>query len=426
MGKEERLSFVNKVPLFLRHSLYFAWYVTKTFFDNKCALSATALSYISLLALVPLLTISLSALASFNVLQNSQEQIIHFLSQHLFFESEVIVEEHLTLFIENVRHLSLLGITLLVIALLFVFSTIEATFNNLWGVGMSRSFLKRLLSFWTVLTLGPLVIVIGIDLSSTIASYVPLYSLITHNSYVSPLISILLASIFFSLFYFTVPNYNVQLYHAFIGGFCAAIIFEICRELFISYITYLPSYQFIYKTLSVLPIFLLWMYVFWSLILYGAQITALLPEWKLMPLSFQQYSHHSYTTLFINTLRTIELLWQDQHKLNKGLHEKDFLSKTHLGGLRLEYVLNHLRQAGFIERAENTRWFLKKDLSLVSLYDVFRALDISLSFVKKDPRAHVYSLSSWHDLLLQKLDSLDMCQKKSLSMSLIELFEKRS
>lgn len=415
MRKEKKdLFFLMKISLFIKRIGYFTWYVTKYFFANKCPLNATALSYISLLALVPLLTISLSALASFNVLQNSQEQIIHFLSQHLFFESEAIVEDHLTLFIENVRHLSLIGILFLVVALLFVFATIEATFNDLWGVDISRSFLKRLLSFWTVLTLGPLVIVIGIDLTSTLITYVPFYSFVMQSSYISPIISIVLASIFFSLFYFTVPNYNVQLHHAFIGGLCAALIFEICRELFISYITYLPSYQFIYKTLSVLPIFLLWMYVFWSLILYGAQITALLPEWKLMPLSFKQYPHSSYTPLFMGALKVLELLWKEQHKSNKGLQEKDLLPHLHLGGIRLEYLLTLLRQERFIEKADNTKWFLKKDLSCATLYDVFKTLGFSLELQRNMP----------YSSLSQTLETLDIAQKKSLSLSLATFFER--
>lgn len=410
--------------LTFRHGWLFFIHVTRQFFSNNCPLNAAALSYISLLALVPLLTISLSVLASFNVLQNSQELIIHFLSRHLFFESEELVSEHLTLFIENVRHLNLLGILFLVGALVFVFSTIEQTFNELWGVIVSRSFFKRILSFWTILTLGPLVIVMATNLSSTISEYIPVYSTIIENSYVASAISIFFATLFFSLFYLTVPNYAVQLPHAFIGGLCAAFIFEIGRELFISYITYLPSYQFIYKTLSVLPIFLLWMYVFWSLVLFGAQLTALLPEWRIYPLFFQDKMRRSYSLLFVGALKTLDSLWQEQQKHNRGLQEKDLLPKVLLGGVRLESILIHLRNSGFIERSENAKWFLKKDLSSISLYDVFESLGLSLFFVKKEPSS--YSPSSWHNVLLQTVDGLDICQKKSLSMPLSELFKKRS
>jgi membrane protein len=160
--------------------------------------------------------------------------------------------------------------------------TVESAFNLIWRVRKARPFAQRVLVYWAILTLGP--ILIGVSLS--ISSYLFTRSLaIATEQHVSMVFDWLLISaslpltaLAFTMLYVYLPNCRVQWRDAVVGGVAAAIAFELAKRGFGYYVRRIPTYTAVYGAFAAAPMFLLWMYLSWFITLVGAMITSALPE----------------------------------------------------------------------------------------------------------------------------------------------------
>ena len=158
--------------------------------------------------------------------------------------------------------------------------TIDRAFNNIWRVSRPRPLVQRLILYCGLLTVGP--VLIGASLSLT--SYLITLSLgfieETHAGKVLVLkvIALLLTSIAFAFMYLIVPNRRVRSRDALVAGLAAGLCFEAMKQGFGVFIAHFPTYKLVYGTFAVLPIFLLWIYVSWLIVVGGAVLTAVLPN----------------------------------------------------------------------------------------------------------------------------------------------------
>lgn len=154
--------------------------------------------------------------------------------------------------------------------------SIEETFNVIWRVSKPRSPLIAFLIYWGVLTLAPLLISLGIAASAYFYS-LPLVSHTTEwlgmEKVLATLTAFLLSSFGFTLLYTVMPHCDVSLKHSIPGGMIAAILFEFAKQGFTFYISWIPTYQLLYGALAAIPLFLIWLYVSWLIILFGAEVT---------------------------------------------------------------------------------------------------------------------------------------------------------
>lgn len=240
---------------------------------------AAALTYTTLFALVPLLTVMYSVLSMIPALQESKGAIEDMLLGNLVPSSVDALMGYLYQFSEQARHLTTIGIILLMVTAFMMLRNIEDSFNQVWLLKKGRKGVSSFLLYWAVLSLGPLLLSAGLGVSSYIASlslwkedWVPSSGILLLAT-VLPYVTSFLA---FTFIYWAVPNVKVPLKHAAIGGAVVSFLFQIGQQVFTEASTFFPSYQLIYGAFAAVPLFLLWLFLSWSVILLGSEIVFLL------------------------------------------------------------------------------------------------------------------------------------------------------
>jgi membrane protein len=237
--------------------------------------SAAALTYTSLFALVPIMTVSYVVLSFMPQLEPVQGQIEQFIFAHFLPDTGNQVKVYLYQFSTQAKTLTVPGIIMLIVTALMMLKTIENTFNTIWDVKKGRHGVDSFLLYWAVLSLGPVLAGAGLMFStylfslsflSDVRELVIMQPIILQLAHVMPL---LLTTASLCLIYSTVPNCPVSLKHAFVGALVAALCFELTRKLFALGVKY-SSYTLIYGAFAAVPMFLLWLYVCWAIMLFGA------------------------------------------------------------------------------------------------------------------------------------------------------------
>lgn len=238
---------------------------------------ASALSFSTILALVPLLAVVFSALSLFPIFEIWSGAIQDFIYRNFLPQLGEQVRQYLVEFSANTGQLTLWGLLFLMVTSLTLLATIEDAFNEIWQVKVGRTIGIRILVYWAMLTLGPILIAASLSMSSYLLSLSILQEPGIANSLKTQLLGFLpfiLELSAFVLFYLAVPNCEVRVKHALIGGLVAALLFELAKYGFAQYLFRVTTYQLIYGALAVLPVFLIWIYLSWLVVLIGAYITA--------------------------------------------------------------------------------------------------------------------------------------------------------
>ena len=264
----------------LGHAGRFANVIWRRYFDDHVQTNAAALAFTTVLALVPAAAVMFSMLSVFPVFQDWATELENFVYDNLVPAAGDLVQSHLQEFIGQTGRLTAFGLLFLLVSALLLLFTIEETLNKIWRVENSRSVIQRLLSYWAVLTLSPLLM--GASLSLT--SYLVSTALQGEGNVAEArvwflgILPFLFETLAFVLLYTVVPNKPIRFTHALIGGVVAAVLFEVTKRSFTWYISNFHSYEIIYGALSSIPIFLLWIYLSWLVVLVGAEITAVLGD----------------------------------------------------------------------------------------------------------------------------------------------------
>ena len=193
-----------------------------------------------------------------------------------------IVTEYMGEFSANAASLTALGIVLLAVTALMLMFTIGDAFNVIWRVRRARPLWRRFLIYFVMLTLGPILVGASITLTSYLVGLSRGW--IEGTSFSDRLslkmVPAGLTTMAFTLLYLIVPNRPVRPLHALIGGVIASVVFELMKRVFAAYVANVPTYSLVYGAFASFPIFLLWLYCSWVVILLGAVITAALPLWQ--------------------------------------------------------------------------------------------------------------------------------------------------
>ncbi|MBI3570234.1 MAG: YihY family inner membrane protein [Gammaproteobacteria bacterium] len=258
-------------------------WVVQRFREDRCTRVAGALSFTTLLALVPLTAVTFAIFSRFEIFEAWMTMVQEFIYHNFVPAAGEAVSGYLQKFATNAGKLTIWGLLFLFLTSLMLMATIERVFNDIWHVPHTRKRLHRYLSYGALLVLGPMLI--GISLSST--SYLVSLPLFSRHAPLGDLRVFLLAAapvifewLAFWALYVVVPNYRVRLRHGLIGSLFATVIFEIAKRGFAFFVTHFANYKAIYGAVAALPVFLIWIYLSWTIILAGAVLTATLPEWR--------------------------------------------------------------------------------------------------------------------------------------------------
>ncbi len=248
----------------------------RQFVNDACFTRAAALAYTSLLALVPLMTVSLALLSAFPVFQDGAQKIQDFVFSNFVAGSADIIQQHLQSFVESARHLSPTGLFFLVVTAVMMIFNMETDFNAIWRVKHRRHGVSAFLIYWAVLTLLPISVGVGIAVSANLAALpfvVEVGEMLKVKALLLRCLPNLITWLSFTILYVTLPNCSVKIRHAIWGGLVAMILFNWAKFGFSWYLIHFPSYELLYGALATIPIFLLWLYMTWLIILFGVIVT---------------------------------------------------------------------------------------------------------------------------------------------------------
>jgi len=242
---------------------------------------AGVLSYTTLLALVPLLAVVLGVVSAFPAFAVWSERVQDFLFSQFVPAAGATVQQYVQQFVGNARVLTGPGALFLVLTTLLLMSSIEAALNRIWQVSAPRRWRSRILVYWTMLTMGPLLLGGSLALTSALGPEEggwwsgPL-------AWLTGWLPFLVAFVGFGILFVVVPNRAVPWRAGFAGALVAALLFEGAKLAFVWYVTTFPTYEKLYGALAVVPIFLVWIYLAWAVILIGASISAALASYRLV------------------------------------------------------------------------------------------------------------------------------------------------
>ncbi|MGR4867559.1 YihY family inner membrane protein [Variovorax sp. LARHSF232] len=272
-----------------RHSLWrelshFPWRNTaavlgERFREDRLGLSASSLTFTTTIALVPFFTVALALFTAFPMFAKMQGRVQRWLVESLIPENIARqVLGYLTQFASKAGGLGVLGLAVLLLTAFALILTIDKTLNNIWRVRRPRPLAQRVLVYWAAATLGPLVL--ALSLSTTSYVFAASRGLVDDAGLklVFDMAEFFLLAGGMAGLYHYVPNTEVKWSHAWAGGLFVAIAIEIAKKLLAFYFGLVPTYSVLYGAFATLPILLVWIYIAWVIVLFGAVIAAYLPS----------------------------------------------------------------------------------------------------------------------------------------------------
>ena len=350
----------------------FVRFLVRRFVEDRCFDSAATLAYATLFAAVPLAAVIFGVVSMFPFYEDWVEQLTRFIFENFMPSAADSVSGFLAEAAGNARALSGVGAVTVLVTALLTLSRIEDTFNRIWRVEESRSALSRLLIYWAAITLLPLLAVASFAVSSYVAS-LPLLGNPMERGGLLRLLPILLELLAFSLAYRLIPNRTVPARHALIAGVLATLLFELAKWGFALYLTR-ANYQALYGAIAVIPIFLIWLYVSWVVVLLGASLAASLSAFRFQP------AHRRLPDGFelYGLLRLLGRLWQAQGGGNGLQIEHLQQLEPSLRDDTLMQLLQALVDARVVQRMENGAFALVRDLDHLSLQELYDCANVRI------------------------------------------------
>ncbi|MBC3906501.1 YihY family inner membrane protein [Undibacterium umbellatum] len=328
---------------------------------------AGSLTFTTVLALVPILTVAFAIFTAFPLFNTFRTSLEAYFIQSLMPKgiSNTILG-YLTQFATKATRVSAISGVALMVTAIATMAMIDKSFNQIWQVKRSRPALQRLLVYWAIVTLGPLLV--GVSISSTsylftatsgVVGAVPFLGTVFYT-----LTSIAFTTGAFTLLYLVVPNRSVEWRDAAWGGLFAAVAFEIAKRIFASFVIQFPTYTIVYGALAAVPLFLVWIYVSWLIILIGAVIAAALPIVK-----FERWWHvPTPGSAFEDAVSILQVLVDARlADTAASVSVNTIRTETRLGIDEIEGLLERMSETGWAARvnvnttASRSRFWLRKN-----------------------------------------------------------------
>jgi membrane protein len=265
---------------------HFLRVLARRFVGDLCLERAAALSFTAVLSLVPAAAVSLAFLSALPESDTLRGHVEDLLSRYLLPNAGETAVQAFRTFIAKAAGLSALGFIGLAATAMMLLVTVNSAFDRIWRVTRPRPLLIRLLAYWAILTVGPLLMGLALSISGLLLATGERYAgeaFTWSIGWITPFLPVLLEAAAFTLLYYAVPNCPVALRDSLAGGGVAALLFEGAKHGFALYIIWFPTYNAIYGALAAFPVLLAWIYLCWIATLVGAELAAALPEWRARP-----------------------------------------------------------------------------------------------------------------------------------------------
>ncbi|MCD6569359.1 MAG: YihY/virulence factor BrkB family protein [Deltaproteobacteria bacterium] len=359
------------------------------FNHNNGLLWATVLTYTTLFSLVPLLAVALSLFKAFGGFQEIQKTILMpMLTEILDPTHKIKVMAYIQEYIDkiNAGTLGIIGTSIFILTFIPLFMGMERAINHIWKKVDDRPIWLKFVMYWAVTTLGPLAIVLSLTLFSS------LNRIVLGLTLIKLIMPVVIFFIIFSLFiiYKLVPNTNVENRPALIGAGLGGILWIIANLLYQTYMSHVTTSFSIYGSLGAIPVFLLWIYISWVIILFGVQVSRFV--------QYPLYTSYKYTRpaeLLKASISVLELLISNIKK-GEYLDEPHLCKEIGYPPETIGTVLDRLKEASIICTKDDIILPNKatEEITMGQLLDIFIG-DIDKDITRGMPKGDISSLNAW-------------------------------
>jgi membrane protein len=362
----------------------FALYALRRFNVDGCFAASGALSYTTLVSLVPLAVIALGSLSSFPIFAPVRDQILQLALENFVPSIGEQAAWWFRAFAESATQTTAIGVAGIATTGVLLLVTVEDQLNLIWRVTAPRPWVQRLLAYWTLITLGPLLVGISLSLSTYFEiaarqvgfgqeAMVWLASSWLHG--LARAVPALLEFVALTLLYCLIPNCTVRWRDGALGAVIATMAIEILKVGFSIYIGASSFYSTVYGALAIIPIFLLWMYISWMAVLLGAVAAAALPNWRI---DHRIGSAPAGGVRLGLSLALIAALVRAQ-KRGEARSTAALAEQLGVATTVIDEHIKPLAEAGFAAHRQDGHWVLAWSPETATLHDLYKALRFPLA-----------------------------------------------
>ncbi|HFC3028982.1 TPA: YihY family inner membrane protein [Neisseria gonorrhoeae] len=345
----------------------FAWFVIRRFSEERVPQAAASMTFTTLLALVPVLTVMVAVASIFPVFDRWSDSFVSFVNQTIVPQGADMVFDYIDAFRDQANRLTAIGSVMLVVTSLMLIRTIDNAFNRIWRVNTQRPWMMQFLVYWALLTFGPLSLGVGISFmvgsvqDSVLSSGAQQWADALKTAARLAFMTLLLWGL-----YRFVPNRFVPARQAFVGALATAFCLETARSLFTWYMGNFDGYRSIYGAFAAVPFFLLWLNLLWTLVLGGAVLTSSLSYWQ-----GEAFRRGFDSRGRFDDVLKILLLLDAAQKEGKALPVPEFRRHINMGYDELGELLEKLARHGYIYSGRQG-WVLKTGADSIELSELFK------------------------------------------------------
>ncbi|AXI04629.1 YhjD/YihY/BrkB family envelope integrity protein [Aquirhabdus parva] len=415
---------IEKLPFYQSQWFQFLVFLLTRYEKDNCRDRAAALTYTTMLSLIPMLTVFVVVLSSIPAFAPALNKIQGTLYGYLLPESSSTITQYLNEFSEKSANLTIIGIIFLFVTSIMMLSSIEEAFNKIWRVSNLRGGAIGLMRYWMVISLGPLFMGAAFALSSAITSI----DLLNSNfagysidwSVWLKLTALALTLFAFTFMYWMIPNRKVPVRNAVLAGIFAGLLFVLLKMVFGFFMKNFTSYQLIYGAFAALPVFLLWIYLSWNIVLLGVEMSYALTMFR--------YSDHLPRHPLLSLLYILHLFYVSQ-KTGAVVTEANMMSLLGKGEVEIwpEFI-ELLQKQNLVRKTDQGDYVLCRNLDQVDFWSFYQTLPYPLPRLEEleNCNAHMASGDEWSMRIVPYLTESNTFLAHHLSIPLSQLLEVES
>jgi len=362
----------------------FALYSLRRFNADGCFAASGALSYTTLVSLVPLAVIALGSLSSFPIFAPVRDQLLGLVLENFVPSIGAQAAWWFRTFADSATQTTAIGVAGITATGVLLLVTVEDQLNLIWRVTAPRPWVQRILAYWALITLGPILVGVSLSLSTYFeiaarqAGFGQEAMAWFASSWLHGLaraVPALLEFVALTLLYSLIPNCAVRWRDGALGAVIATLTIEILKVGFSIYIGATSFYSTVYGALAVIPIFLLWMYIAWMAVLLGAVVAAALPNWRIDERIGNVPADGVRLGL---SLALIAALARAQRR-GKTRSTPALAAELGVATTVIDEHVKPLAETGFAAHTQSGGWVLAWSPKSATLHDLYEALHLPLA-----------------------------------------------
>jgi len=409
------MQYLQRIRNFFHLARLFVEHLFEQLKANECAKTAGSLTYTSLFAVVPLLTVVFAVLSIMPSFEDASHQVIELIFSNLIPVGSDTLRTYIIQFAEQARSLTWVGMAILFVASYMMLNNIEKAFNRIWRIRQGRTRISSFLLYWAMMSAGPLLLGIGLAFTTYVKSIHVLQ--IDGADLLSPLWGLFpfaLNTLLLLLLYVAVPNCRIPMSRALVGAVVTAAMFELAKDAF-GLVMSVTNYEFIYGTFAVVPLFLIWLWLTWLLILAGAV--------SIRAMSLYKISHGIDQPKFVVALKILHPIWQ-RHRQGMTTQWDRLVRTSYVGGAKSlqqwETMRERLIELNILTLTPTGSMTLKRSLKTWKLYELFDGVSGMQHLKSSECYANA---PSWEGDLARRLEDARTHFHESMGISVEALFE---